>query len=237
MQYLGGKQRLAKLFAPVLDEALALGSGRLIEPFVGGFNILPSLAYARSALCADIHPGLIALYQALQSKVYVPPENLSEDRYQQLRLSSNWDDPNTAFAAFGCSFGGKEWGGYARNAKGDNYALRARKSLLKKAKSMQGVEFLHTNYRTLWANHGDVVYADPPYANTTGYATGSFDHDEFYEWCEQRSREGARVFVSEFTVPDRRGWSVVWKIDRHVMVDGRTQGNRTRTDLLIEVRT
>ena len=150
MQYLGGKQRLAKLFAPVLDEALALGSGRLIEPFVGGFNILPSLAYARSALCADIHPGLIALYQALQSKVYVPPENLSEDRYQQLRLSSNWDDPNTAFAAFGCSFGGKEWGGYARNAKGDNYALRARKSLLKKAKSMQGVEFLHTNYRTLW---------------------------------------------------------------------------------------
>lgn len=234
MRYLGGKGRLAKKFAPILLEALTPTS-RFVEPFVGGFNVVPALGHVR-ALCNDVHPGLFSLYCALQGGS-IPPEELSEERYAEMRRAQDWDDPLTAFAAFGCSFAGKEWGGYARDAQGTNYARTARNSLLRKAKFMSGVVFTCVDYRDLSTGPGDVVYADPPYANTTGYKTGHFDHSAFFEWCEQCVQSGARVFVSEFAVPDRSGWEVVWSTERKVMVDGKSQGDgRVRTDYLVEVQ-
>ena len=100
---------------------------------------------------------------------------------------------------------------------------------------MQGVKFSCLDYRDVPIFSGDVVYADPPYANTTKYKTGEFDHAEFYEWCEATAWAGASVFVSEFTIPDRPGWINVWSIERNIYVDAATRSNRRRTDHLIEV--
>ncbi len=239
MQYNGGKSRLAKKFAPILQEALAECGGRFVEPFVGGFNLLPALGGAVSeAICSDVHPGLISLYWALQSGKFDPPESLSEEDYARIRAANDWDDPLAAFAAFGCSFGGKEWGGYARNSEGKNYALSACRSLLRKVAFMDLAKFVCMDYRDLTFDEKSVVYLDPPYLGTTGYKTGSFDYDVFYAWCEGAARRGARVFVSEFTIPDRPEWEIVWSTERHVMVDGKSQGRgRTRIDCLAEVKT
>lgn len=231
MQYLGGKSRLAKKFAPVLQAALDEGIGMLVEPFVGGFNIVPTLRLATAA-CFDIHPGLIRMYQALQHG-WLPPETVTEAQYLALRDRCDWDDPLTAFAAFGCSFGGKEWGGYARNTARDDYAKRARNSLRKKTKSMDWCVFKCQSFVDVQAPPGSLVYADPPYAETTRYRTGDFDHEQFYEWCETQSRRGARVFVSEFMVPNRPGWVPVWEHRRGVQLNY----DLLKTEYLIEVTT
>lgn len=233
MHYLGGKFRLARLLKPVICKRLEAGSGRFVEPFVGGFNLVPAVC-PEVALCSDSHPGLFSLYSALQAGTFDPPESLSEDEYARLREKCDWSDPMTAFAAFGCSFAGKEWGGYARDPKeGRNYAEVARRSLLRKASYMRGVEFACKPYWEVEVRPGDTVYADPPYASTTRYSMG-FDHEAFYRWCEETARAGALVLVSEFTCPSRSGWRVVWSRERKVQVNLKGDG-AVKTELLIEV--
>ena len=56
-----------------------------------------------------------------------------------------------------------------------------------------------------------MLYCDIPYRNTTGYSTGSFNHDEFYSWAVAMKSLGHTVLASEYlhNLPD--GWKVVWQ--------------------------
>ena len=45
---------------------------------------------------------------------------------------------------------------------------------------------------------GDVVYADPPYANTGQDYGGNFDHSKFWDWVATRDFP---VYVSEYNAP------------------------------------
>ena len=49
------------------------------------------------------------------------------------------------------------------------------------------------------------------YKDSTGYASGRFDHKEFYDWARYKQIQGNNVYVSEYAqnVPD--GWNVVWE--------------------------
>src|SRR5690606_31591619 len=115
-----------------------------------------------------------------------------------------------AFAGFGCSFGGKWFGGYARGFKASgeprNYAAEAGRRLRKLVAGLpEGATVVHAGYRS-WSPyvHADVlVYCDPPYADTTSYgAVDPFDSDDFWQhvraWTTER---GAAVFVSEYDAP------------------------------------
>lgn len=165
MQYLGGKSRLAKKFAPILDAALAKKNGRFIEPFVGGFNVVPNLKHVTVASCADLHPGLIKLYSAILHDGWEPPDTITEEEYKRLKAECDWSDPLYAFAAFGCSFAAKEWGTYARSGDGSNYAKRAKESLARKFSGLPQVYFHHRPYQEteFFPGRREVVYCDPPY--------------------------------------------------------------------------
>lgn len=217
MQYQGGKARTAAKFAPILDQEL-LGGRTLVEPFVGGFNIIPRLTPGSGAgndfLCSDRNAALIAMYQALQDG-WDPPSVVTREEYDSLRARADAANPMTAFAAFGCSYSGKEWGGYAADAHGRNYAAQARAALLLKSAYMTRVRFSVGNYWETVVPTGSVVYCDPPYLGTTGYRGGAFDHERFYAWCESLVVvSGCVVLVSEFTVPAH--WVVVWESPRVV---------------------
>lgn len=228
---------MAKHIAPFIQARLKAGTGLFIEPFVGGFNLVPAVQ-PEAAVCNDIHPGLYSLYQGLKEGTFNPPDSLSEDEYRGLKSQSpyNWDDPLNAFAAFGCSFGAIEWSNYAKDKrKKDDFAATAKRGLLKKAAFMDVVTFTCMSYLSMRSLPGDVIYADPPYIGTTGYSM-SFDHSPFYKWCEDNARRGVHVLVSEFTAPDRPGWDVVWSKNRQIAVNGlHGQDTRRRDDLLIEV--
>lgn len=218
MQYLGGKARLAKKLAPFIDAELKRSGGILYEPFVGGFNIVPALSSCKWAWCSDVHHGLIKLWQAVQSG-WVPPECMSREEYEALKSCAPSAD-NIAlhtFAAFGCSFSGKEWGGYASNKLGHNYCRSAKNSILMKAGNMRNVAFGVCAYNKLNIPlSNSVVYCDPPYAATTGYKTGDFNSLAFYAWCEVYAAAGVPVLVSEFTAPEH--WEVLAEFPRKVTV-------------------
>ena len=59
-------------------------------------------------------------------------------------------------------------------------------------------------HTVLTRQNGKVVWmgqCDPPYAGTSGYKTGAFDHDKFFEWCREQAKNNI-LFVSEYNAPD-----------------------------------
>lgn len=205
MRYLGGKSKIARRLAAVI------GSGDLlIEPFVGGGAMCAALApQFASVEASDTHPDLILMWQALQNG-WVPPTSVSEEEYTQLR--SALPSALRGFVGFaGASWGAKWFGGYAR-APNRNFADEAARSLARDMACMRHVRFSQRDYRSIAVPRGAVIYADPPYAGTTGYGE-AFDTDEFWATVERWAASGAKVFVSEYKAPARFG-APVWEMTR-----------------------
>ena len=56
-------------------------------------------------------------------------------------------------------------------------------------------------YRDVDIPIGAVVYADPPYNNTTGYGKTKFDSSEFWDYVRELSQTNL-VYISEQNAPD-----------------------------------
>lgn len=149
----------------------------------------------------DKHPYLIAMWKGLQ-KGYELPNNISEQEYKFIKEHKTLDCVLTGFVGFGCSFGGKWFGGYARNATGTNYAAQSKRSVLKDLATLKTAEFVCNDYRNLAIPIGAVIYADPPYANTTGYGNEKFNTEEFWDYMRLLADTGHQVFISEQTAPE-----------------------------------
>lgn len=57
----------------------------------------------------------------------------------------------------------------------------------------------NSDYREYVHEEGDVVYCDPPYANTAQYNVGDFDSAAFWQWARSRDYP---VYVSEYHAPE-----------------------------------
>lgn len=197
MQYLGGKSKIRKQLASVIESFRVPGQ-MYFEPFVGGGWVLQEISGMRMA--ADGNVSLIAMYAALQNG-WLPPHFVSEDEWRFWRESDDILNPMKAFCGFGCSFGGKWFGGYARSEGKTCYAATSKRSLLKQLPLIRDVTFLAGDF-TNWVPEGMLIYCDPPYAGTTNYgAFNGFDHELFWNtvrmWTEKNT-----VLVSEYQAPD-----------------------------------
>lgn len=235
MQYLGGKSRLAKEIAAHLD-ALAKPIGAQIEDrFCGALSVAAAIKH-RPLICSDANAALICTLRHVQDG-WEPPLNLSEEEYRKLKERNDPSDPLTAFAAAGCSFGGKWWGGYARQTKGLNYAACASRSLIRKIRKPASFEILCRDYREdlfKKTRRPRVVYFDPPYRDSVGYpAVGAFDHDEFWTLARSLADAGVTVRVSEYTAPD--GWVSACSFGK-VQILGKSRGaQKIRADHLFKL--
>lgn len=237
MQYMGGKAAIGRrIVQTILDDTPHRKNW--FEPFVGGGNVLEHAAphFTRS-VAMDAHPDLILMWQAVADG-HNPPEFISREQYTELRNA----EPSAlrGYAGFGASFGGKWFGGYA----GDHDRSGTRDPLTKiscRTVTRQGtgfrahdVVFRHGLFGSLTPPPGTVVYCDPPYANTTGYSTGGFDHGLFYKTLLAWSQNGCAVYVSEYTAPEDVPYTVIWSRDkRNVLEAGDNQ--RTVTENLFRI--
>lgn len=132
---------------------------------------------------------------------YELPDSITKEEYYYIKNHKDNDPILTGFVGFGCSFGGRWFEGYARNNTGTNYALQSKKSVLKDLSTMQHVEFTCKNYKDVELPENCIIYADPPYNNTTGYSGGKFDSSTFWEYAREVSKTHL-MFISEQTAPD-----------------------------------
>lgn len=195
MQYLGGKSKTRKQISAFLESVR--GDRDYLEPFVGGAWILQEMAGNRIA--SDANEALITMYKVLQNG-WLPPEEVSEALYAEYKAKQDPSDPLTAFIGIGCSFGGKWFGGYARQ-KGYNFAAGGRRALQKQMPFIKDVHFMSCDYIDHTPNN-NLIYCDPPYANTTTYtACEKFDSNVFWK-CMRRWSKNNIVVISEYSAPE-----------------------------------
>ena len=149
---------------------------------------------------ADLNEHTIAAMLGIRDFVNILPENVSEDDYKSLK--GNSASPIASWIRYACSFSGKFDNGYARDKTNRNYAKEQKNSALKQSPKIQGVEFICCSYEDLSNATNSLIYCDPPYQGTTGYKTGAFDHEKFFEWCRELKTKGNSVFISEYNAPD-----------------------------------
>ncbi len=227
---MGGKTRIAKQIAAVIDEHRQ--PGQLVwDEFCGGLSVSVALSKKGPVLASDACVPLIALYKAVQEG-WDPPTEVSRETYMAAKLLPD-SDPMKAFCGFGCSFAGKWFGGYAKCTRPDRikgYAAGTRKSLLstKFVGSIKQIDFLEfipepTNC---------IIYCDPPYAGTTGYdSSDKFDYCKFVRRVEQWS-EFTDVFVSEY---DFRLGHVVFEKPQVTTVSRNKSKYETATERLYHI--
>lgn len=207
MRYQGGKSRIATSIAVAIERERE-SNQTLVSLFCGSCAVEAKLApHFNKVICNDKHEYLIEMLKGVQNG-YKLPEHISEEEYKHIRLHKDDDKVLTGFVGFGCSFGGKFFGGYARNKEQTNYALQSKKSLLKDMVYLPNAEFTCLDYRDVEIPNGSIVYADPPYANTTTYQGQKFDSEAFWEYMRQISKH-SQVFISEQTAPN--DFECVWE--------------------------
>lgn len=226
MQYMGGKSRIARQIAefineiprrkvtdcqtPCPDNHACGGGGRTalsayfaaVVPLRARCRAFPA-RYSMTATNTSL-PCSRASKTDMSCRSVSPPEE-----YRYIRDHKDDDPALAGFVGFGCSFGGKWFGGYARNASGTNYALQSKRSLLKDMATLQDACFVCEDYRRVCIPPGAVIYADPPYNNTTGYSGERFDSAEFWRAMRLLADTGHTVFVSEQEAPP--GIECIWE--------------------------
>lgn len=206
MHYQGGKSRIAREIAEILS-ALA-GGGSFVSLFCGSCAVEAKVKGFERMILNDKHKYLIALLRAVQNG-YNPPDVITEADYAAVKANKDADPALTGFVGFGCSFGGKFFGGYARNARGANYAAQSKRSLLEDMAKLKTAEFICGDYRKTPIPPRSVIYADPPYQGTAGYSTGKFDNAAFWAYMRELAACGHTVLISEMQAPP--DFTSVWE--------------------------
>lgn len=134
---------------------------------------------------------------------YDLPDIVTKEDYQYVKEHKDENKVLTGFVGFGCSFGGKWFGGYASDKNNTNYAKQSKNSLLKDMQTLKdNTYFTNLDYKQVEIPNDSVVYCDPSYQNTTNYSTSSnFNHEEFWNYMRLLSQNNL-VFISEISAPE-----------------------------------
>ena len=227
---MGGKSRISKQIAEVLNSAIDKNT-----PFVSlfcGSCAIESKVQADVKILNDKHPYLIAMWQALQNG-WMPPDAVTKEEYYHVKANMDENPALTGFVGFGCSFGGKWWGGYAKDKRGDDYCGQAKRGLLKDLVGIQSATFTCLDYHDVEILDGAVVYCDPPYANTTGYTVGQFDTNEFWDYMRQLSKR-CDVYISEESAPD--DFECIWGKEKVRTLEKNDNVGRVKVEKLFKYK-
>jgi DNA adenine methylase len=222
--YHGGKQRIGKKLAKVIyDESMDISEEEgfqikgYCEPFSGMLGVFqhipelfkehkPELEYK----AGDKNQSVIMMWKAVQQG-WKPPSNVSGEEYDRLKNAP--DSAMKGYVGHQYSFGGQYFKGYAPKYGHASDSSRAVKRVMNIAKKVSNVSFSAKPYTQYTNLKNYVIYCDPPYSNKEQWYKGSFDSEEFYEWCRYMAQDNI-VFVSEYKAPKdfEKIWSKVVKI-------------------------
>lgn len=235
MQYMGGKQLISTRISEVINHEISRISGgaTFVSLFCGACSI-ESKIKADTKILNDKHEYLIEMFKALQNG-YELPDEITKEQYEYIRNNLDEDKALSGFVGFACSFGGKWFGGYARDDKrGRNYTQTGKRGLIKKMAGLQNATFISMDYKDVIIPNGSVVYADPPYANTTAYGSEfKIDYDDFWDYMREISKNNI-VFISEEHAPD--DFECVWQKEVVRTLDKNLQNRPKKIEKLFKYR-
>jgi len=213
MKYLGSKSRISKFILPLVLQN-RYPHQYYVEPFAGGMNMMENVRGNRIA--SDKNIFLIEMWKSLTNSVVFPNE-ISKELYVEARTEyrngtrENFTTAEIGWIGWMGSFNGKFYdGGYSGKTETRNYVTEQIRNTKKQIASLFGVEFQSGDYFDIIVPENSIIYCDPPYKNTTQYATSkNFDYDKFWNWVRTMTKKGHIVYVSEYSAPD--DFISIWK--------------------------
>lgn len=203
MRYMGGKYKLKSQIGELINSVRADGQ-TYWEPFVGSAWVTTQLESDDKVICSDLNPYLISLWKELLNG-WIPPDYITEKDYEWIKQNKDIYPHLTAFVGFGCSWGGKWFGGYARDKK-RNYAKESKNSLLNNVLLLRDLDIAFHVWNFIKQKAPDdscFIYCDPPYKSTTGYgAVKKWNADKFWNKVRQLDKEGHTILISEYSAPE-----------------------------------
>lgn len=243
MKYLGGKYKIRKDLWKFFNGKLEREQP-FVDLFCGGCWVTMGIDNNRLIIANDKHKYLMDMWCGMQSG-YTFPEQVTKEEYDYIRDNKDADPVLTGFVGFNCSYGGKWFGGYARDRKGNrNFAREGKDSLVKKMEKMKDVQFLCLDYLDVNIPVGAVVYCDIPYNSKTTYCkkeVGDFDRDEFFKWCID-NKDRYSIYISEYkehiTKDIESQFEIVWekKSSKGNLKTDSNLSDRGTTEVLITPR-
>jgi DNA adenine methylase len=207
MKYMGSKNRIAKFILPIMLEKRKPGQW-WVEPFVGGANIIDKVAGNR--IGADKNKYVIHALISIRDYLHELPKNnqeFTEQMYKKLRQSETYK--HKGYAGFAFSYSGKWLGGWCRDGLNKrDYVREAYKNAEKQSKKLQEIKLINESYQNIEIPENSLIYCDPPYTKTTKYKD-NFNHDEFWQWCREKHKEGHTIFISEYEAPN--DFKCIWQ--------------------------
>ena len=166
--------------------------------------------------------------------ISIAPENCSFEHYADVRAnqtSGKYSDEYIALIGYCGSYGGRYFsGGYGRDRTGKRniYAERI-KNLREQAPNLNGIDIDCCDFKDFdISKYNNCLFLfDPPYRNTTRYASGEFDYDYFYDFCRELSKANI-VLVCEYWMPE--DFECIWQKERKVL----QKSDRVSGDVAVE---
>jgi site-specific DNA-adenine methylase len=152
---------------------------------------------ANPRIGTDAMKDLMLLWGELVNDTFVEPSFITKEQYEDL-MQSNVHSALRAYAGFFWSFSGMFHKGYSQEyfQRSHSFAKMRRRSALLRGATLCGADYREVGSR------GFLIYADPPYRDTTTYrGVSPFNHDEFYSWCELKRAAGNTLIISEYDMP------------------------------------
>lgn len=205
MKYMGSKARIANEILPIILKNRKQGQC-YVEPFCGGCNIIDKVDGFRIA--SDKNHYLIEMWKGLQNKEKYPTI-IPKDIYSSARDAFNrrenhtFSDFEIGWIGWMGSYNGRFFdGGYSGKTKHRDYIKEQIRNTEKQIDKIKDILFYSCSYDELDIPAKSIIYCDPPYKGTKQYLSSkSFKHDNFWEWCREKSRSGHEVYISEYEAP------------------------------------
>lgn len=214
LKWVGSKQRQA----PAIIKYFPTNFGTYLEPFLGSGGILGALS-PRRAIAGDTFAPLVQIWQALATepatlkKWYAERHALLSAHGKEQAYASVLErynrSPNGADLLFLCR---ACYGGVVRFRKADGcmstpcgpHTPIAPESFSKRvdawAERTRGTRFIHADFRETMnrARRGDLVYCDPPYADSQAilYGAQDFSLGDLFEAVAACKKRGVFVALS-----------------------------------------
>jgi len=233
--YHGGKKRIGKDLANIIyDVSMEIEKQYdfkikgYCEPFCGMLGVYqhipelfkehkPKLKYK----AGDTNKSVILMWQAAQ-KGWKPPSSCSEEKYDKLRYDGK-ESAEKGFIGHQYSFGGKYFQGH-RGKYGNKYSYpEVSAKIVEIAETLSTTLFSHDDYKHFSNLKGYVIYCDPPYSKTNCKYSSSFNHLEFWKWCEKMRKDNI-VFISEYSSPNELKLKPIFT--KSVRLDGNNGNNQ-----------
>lgn len=223
MKYVGSKNKLAKYIAPIIQSYITEDIKGYLEPFVGGANMIDKIKCDNKIGC-DIHGELIELLKYAQTNYNKLPKTITKEEYNEVKNNrEKYPKWYVGLVGFCASYNGKYFGGYANNVKTKvgtvrNYTDESIRNLKKQAPNLKDINFINCSFLDLPKDKikGYVIYCDPPYRDTTKYATDDFPYETFYDWCRELSKDNI-IIVSEYNMPN--DFICIWEKETKTSLD------------------